>query len=132
MNNLFKSVFKALLICVITAAVLIFLFGAVAYRSSDSTKNLGIFGNATFLISALAGSITAARAADEKPFVVSMIFCGIFLAFALTLSLLLGDGVNSNLWLIYLIALGVCVLGAIIGSYKRPRKPKMRAQARNK
>lgn len=124
MNNLFRSIIKALLICVITGAVLIFIFGAVAAGSSDSTKNLSLFGKAAFLLSALAGSLAAARAANTKPFVASMIFCGIFLALSLTLSLLLGGGAAADMWIMYLGVLGICILGAVIGSYKKPKKPK--------
>ncbi|MBR4881465.1 MAG: TIGR04086 family membrane protein, partial [Clostridia bacterium] len=80
-----RSVLKALLAAMITAAVLIFIFGVVAYKSPDPSARVGPLGMTAFFISCLAGGIVG-RKSDGN--ILSGLVFGVafaFVCFALSL-----------------------------------------------
>ena len=124
MNVNFKSLLKALLISVITMAVLLFIFAFVALKSNDSTKNLELYGRIVFFASAFAGCFYAVRSSDTSPLITALIYGGIYALVSFALSLALGGGNISKLWLPYLSLVAVSFAAALFGSRKKPKKPK--------
>jgi len=124
MTGLFRSLIRALLLCVITAAVLILIFGAVADSSSDSTKNLALFGRATLFTSAFIGALSMSLSRDTGKLTSSILFGGVYIFICFALSLLFGDTELLSNWVSYLTVIAVCIVCAFIGSKKKGKKPK--------
>ena len=124
MNNSLKSLLKALLVSVITMAVLLFIFAFVASKSEDSTKNLELYGRIIFFISAFSGCFYSARNAPKSPVVYSLIFGGIYILITFAFSLLFGGGALQKLWIPYLGVIAVSLLASVAGAKKKPKKPK--------
>ncbi|MBR5515793.1 MAG: TIGR04086 family membrane protein [Clostridia bacterium] len=124
MNNNFKLLLKALLICIITMAVLLFVFAFIASKSEDSTKNLQLYARITFLVSAFIPCFVIGRNAESKPLVYSLIFAGIFLLISYGVSLILKNGSFSRLWLPYVSSIGLCIAAPVLSIRKKAKKPK--------
>lgn len=124
MKDLFRSVIKALLFSVITAAVLIFIFAFIASISSDSTKSLGLYGRAIFFVTAFAGALYASLSAEEKKLQASLIFGGIFIFVSFFLYTLMGGEDQVKMWIPYICVVAICFISTLIGGNKKGKKPK--------
>lgn len=124
MNNIIRSILKALLAAGITAAVLILIFAFAAFKSNDSTANVELFGRISFFAAVFAGALVAAKTTDKNALGTAFIFGGIFTVISYAVSLAMGGGSLSKVWVMYLGAAAMCLIGGFVGSKRKPGKPK--------
>lgn len=124
MKKVFMSLLKALLISVITMAVLLFLFAFIASVSEDPTKNLGIFGRVIFFVSAFAGCFFICRQDIMTPLAGSLIYAFVYLLAGFFVSLIIGKGAVGELLIPYLSVLAIALLTPFAGTGRRTKKPK--------
>ena len=118
-----RSVLKALLAAIVTAAVLIFIFALWAYNSDDPSALVGPLGMTAFFISCLAGGIVSRR--GDGNILTCLIFGFVFIFICFSLSLIFdSDRGMGTLLLTYLGGLASAILGGILFGGKKAKKPK--------
>ena len=118
-----RSVLKALLAAIVTAAVLIFIFALWAYNSDDPSAMVGALGMSAFFISCFSGGIVSRR--GDGNILTCLIFGFVFIFICFSLSLIF-DSERSigTLLLTYLGGLASAILGGILFGGKKAKKPK--------
>lgn len=119
-----KTLLKALLISIITIAVLLFIFAFICVKSMDSTKNIELYGRIIFFVSAFTGCLYASCNSQKAPLINSLIFGASFITFSYLISLFSGGAKISRIWIAYLGIIAISLVCSFIGIKKKPRKPK--------
>ena len=123
MTDIVRSTIKALLASIIAAAVLIFLFGAIAAKNADPAGLTPIFGMAALIISALVGGISAGR--SHRGIIAPIVFAAVYLLLVFGLSIPFGQSRNATATLLcYLGSLVSGILGGMLAKSKGAKKTK--------
>lgn len=118
-----RTVLKALTAAILTAAVLVFIFGIIAYNSADPSRLAGLLGTVAFFSSCLAGGIVSRR--GQGNILCSIAFSVIFILVCFSLSLLYNSQRSiTTVLLTYLAGVITAVIGGILFGGKKTGKPK--------
>ncbi len=123
MTGLVRTALKALLVSVITAAVLILVLGFIAYKNSDPSRFIPIFGTVTLILSAFCGGAVSRRGGEN--ILSSMFFAGIFILVVFGTALAFGGSADAVETLLnYLGSIAAAVVGGMLFAGGGSKKPK--------
>ena len=129
--NFIKNCLKGVLAAIISSAVLLLVLSFIAYTRADPDSYVSIFAGIALYVSAFICGFVAVKKNRESGLLCGLTSGGIFTLMIIGLSLIMrtADAESSPLrWVMYLVVLGISILGGVVGVPSGKAKRNKRAK----
>ena len=116
--NFIKNCLKGVLAAIVSSAVLLLVLSFIAYTRADPDSYVPIFAGIALYVSAFICGFVAVKKNRESGLLCGLVSGTIFtvLIVALSLAMRTSDAGGSSLkWVMYLVVLGISILGGVVG-----------------
>ncbi|MBR6682455.1 MAG: TIGR04086 family membrane protein [Clostridia bacterium] len=116
--NFIKNCLKGVLAAIVSSTVLLLVLSFIAYTRADPDSYVPIFAGIALYVSAFICGFVAVKKNRESGLLCGLVSGAIFtvLIVALSLAMRTSDAGGSSLkWVMYLVVLGISILGGVVG-----------------